>query len=56
MSTANPMDSPPVPSIWLTDYRDWPGYAIPPRDVPDGTDWVARVLARLDRAASRKAT
>lgn len=51
----NPLDLPPVPSIWLTDYRDEPGYPIPPRDVASGYDQASRVLARLGLTPAGKA-
>lgn len=39
----------------LTDYRDEPGYPIPPRDVASGYDFTARVLARLGLTPAGKA-
>ena len=47
--TPNPLDGPFMTSRQLTDYSSDPGYAIPPRDVPEGSDLVAETLARLGR-------
>jgi hypothetical protein len=33
--TATPLDSPPLTGRQLTDYRDMPGYAILPREMPE---------------------
>lgn len=38
----------------LTDYRDEPGYPIPPSDSPP-VGAVSSALSRLDRALTRKA-
>ena len=51
----NPLDGPFPTSADLTGYSDEPGYAKVPRDVASGYDFTARVLARLDRALTRKA-
>jgi hypothetical protein len=46
----DPLTGPFMTGRQLTDYRDMPGYAIPPREVPEtdpGDSWLVREMRRI---------
>jgi hypothetical protein len=48
--TTTPLEAPPLTGRQLCDYRDMPGYAIPPRELPEtdpGDGWLAREMRRI---------